>query len=267
MIPTAMQRGLAAFSLFICVCAVSPVLVIIIESFTSANYVVFPPPGFSIKWYIETFKRPEFMASLMVSLIVAVFSSLVATALGTITALGLVRREFLGRKLLQQLFMMPLSLPGLIFGLSLLQFFAMRAISINVVTLVIAHIIITTPFAIRFVSTAILGVNPEVERAAQSLGADRFRTFWHITMPLIRPGVVASLVFTFILSFDEVAASLFLSSPTATTLPVRIYVYIDQNYDPLITAISSILAFAAATALVIIEFTIGMDRLFGLRRA
>lgn len=265
MIPPFIQRWLGVFTILVCLCSIAPVLVIIITSFTSTNYVVFPPPGLSFKWYLETLKRPEFIDSMMVSFTVAMFSSIAATTLGALTSIALIRHSFFGRQLLQNLFLIPLSLPGLIFGLALLQFLAMYAIPRNIITLVLAHIIITMPFAIRFIGVALLGMSPDIEHAAQSLGANRLRTFWYVTLPLIRPGIIASLVFSFILSFDEVAASLFLSSPNAMTLPVRIYVYIDQNYDPLVTAISSLLVFAAAIALVFIEKTIGMGRLFGLR--
>src|SRR5690606_14652032 len=117
------------------------------------------------------------------------------------------------------------------------QLFARYGIPRNIVLLMFAHVVITTPFAIRFVSVAILGVERDLARAAQSLGASPWRVFRNVTFPLIRPGIVASLVFAFILSFDEVAASLFISSPEATTLPVRIFVYIEQNYDPLITSV------------------------------
>jgi putative spermidine/putrescine transport system permease protein len=265
LIPALARRWLGAFTLLVCLCSVAPVLVIVIESFTSANYVAFPPPGLSAKWYFETIKRPEFVDSMLVSLTVAVGASIISTALGTLTALALVRHSFRGRKLLQSVFAMPLSLPGLIFGLALLQFITLRNMPVNGWVILIAHIIITMPFAIRFISVALLGVNANVELAASSLGANPWLTFRHVTFPLIRPGMVASLVFAFILSFDEVAASLFVSTPDAMTLPVRIYVYIDQNYDPLITAISSVLVFAAVIALAVIEKTIGMGRLFGLR--
>lgn len=248
-----------------CVFSVAPVLVIVIESFTSTDYVVFPPPGFSLKWYGEFLKRPEFVDSVIVSTVVAVCASLAATVLGTGAAIVLVRHDFFGRKLLQQLFVAPLSLPGLIFGLALLQFLARYGIPRNLVTMTLAHIIITMPFAIRFITVALVGVDRNIEMAAQSLGAGGWRTFRYVTLPLIRPGMVASLVFAFILSFDEVAASLFVSSPSAMTLPVRIFVYIDQNYDPLVTSVSSLLVFAALIALVILERTIGVGRLFGLR--
>lgn len=263
--PAAARRSLGAFTLLVCLCSVAPVLVIVIESFTSANYIAFPPPGLSGKWYLETLKRPEFIDSMVVSLVVALGTSIVSTTLGALAAIALVRHSFRGRRLLQSLFSMPLSLPGLIFGLALLQFLALHDLPLGGWAILVAHVVITMPFAIRFVSVALLGVNPGVELAARSLGANPWHAFWRVTFPLIRPGVVASLVFAFILSFDEVAASLFVSTPEAMTLPVRIYVYIDQNYDPLITAISSVLVFAAALALAVIEKTVGMGRLFGLR--
>jgi len=265
LIPAAARRWLGAFTFLACLCAVAPVLVIVIESFTSANYVAFPPPGLSVKWYLETIKRPEFVDSMIVSLAVALGTSAASTALGTLTAIALVRHSFRGRRMLQSLFAMPLSLPGLIFGLALLQFITLRNLPVNGWAILVAHVVITMPFAIRFVSVALLGVSPSLELAARSLGASPWRAFRLVTLPLIRPGIVASLVFAFILSFDEVAASLFVSTPTAMTLPVRIYVYIDQNYDPLITAISSVLVFAAAAALAVIEKTVGMGRLFGLK--
>jgi putative spermidine/putrescine transport system permease protein len=265
LIPQAQRRWLGAFVVLACLFSVAPVLVIVVESFTATDFIVFPPQGLSLKWYVEFAKRPEFVDSAIVSVVVAFCAGIVSTALGTTAALALVRHTFWGRRVLQGLFLAPLSLPGLIFGLALLQFLAKYGLPRNVVTLTLAHIIITMPFAIRFVSVALLGIDANVERAAQSLGADHFRTFWHVTLPLIRPGIAASLVFAFILSFDEVAASLFVSSPTAMTLPVRIFVYIDQNYDPLVTSVSSLLVFAAIIALVIIEKTVGMGRLFGLR--
>ncbi len=265
MIPPVAHRLLAIFAILVCAFSVAPVLVIVIESFTATDYVVFPPRGFSLKWYGEFFKRPEFVDSVIFSTVVAFFASIIATALGTGAAMALVRYKFFGQKVLQQLFVAPLSLPGLIFGLALLQFLARYGIPRNVLTMTLAHIIITMPFAIRFITVALIGLSRDVDMAAQSLGASRWRTFRYVTLPLIRPGMVASLVFAFILSFDEVAASLFVSSPSAMTLPVRIFVYIDQNYDPLVTSVSSLLVFAALIALVIIERTLGVGRLFGLR--
>ena len=265
MITPSFQRWLGAFALLVCIFSVSPVLVIVLESFTATDYITFPPQGYSFKWYLEIAKRSEFIDSAIVSLVVALASCLISTVIGTMVAIAIDRKNFFGKSFVLALFMSPLSLPGLIFGLALLQFLAGNGLPRNIYTLTIAHIVLTTPFAIRFISVSMLGIDPNVEKAAKSLGANGLRTFWYVTLPLIRPGIAASLVFIFILSFDEVAASLFISSPNAMTLPVRIYVYIDQNYDPLVTSVSSLLVLVAAIALVIIEKTVGMGRLFGLK--
>ncbi len=265
MISTLSRRLLAAFTLLACLFSVAPVLVIVIESLTVTDYIVFPPPSLGFKWYAELAKRPEFIESTVISVVVAVCASLAATVLGTMVAIALVRHRFAGSRMLQTLFLSPLSLPGLIFGLALLQFLARTGLPRNVVTMTLAHIIITMPFAIRFVTVALLALDRNLELAAQSLGASRLATFRHVTLPLIRPGMVASLVFAFIISFDEVAASLFVASASAMTLPVRIYTYIDQNYDPLVTAVSSLMVLAAVAALVLIERSIGVGRLFGLK--
>lgn len=263
-----MQRSryiLGGFTALVCLFAVAPVAIVVLESFTSTNYIMFPPPGLSLKWYAEILNRPEFIESARVSFIVACSAAIISTALGTMAAFALTRYEFFGSNLVRALFLAPLSLPGLIFGLALLQFLAGLAIAREVTTLVIAHVLITVPFCIRFISVALMTVGKDIELAAQSLGAAPWRAFQSITFPLIRSGISASVIFSFILSFDEVAATLFLASPNAMTLPVRIFIYIDQDYDPLVTSISSILVFIAIAAMVCIARTVGLGRLFGIR--
>jgi putative spermidine/putrescine transport system permease protein len=266
MIPRGMRLCLAAYAGLVCLLSVLPVLIIVIESFTASDYVVFPPKGLSLKWYAEAAQRQEFVDSAFLSLGIALVACIIATVLGTLVALALVRYRFPGRQVLQSLFMAPLSVPGIIFGLALLQFFSAWMIPRENIAVVIGHVIIALPFAIRFVTVSLVGMVPNVELAAQSLGADRWSVFRRITLPLIRPGVVASLVFAFILSFDDVAVALFLATPGGTTLPVRIYAYIDQSYDPLIAAVSAIVVLVAFLALALIERSLGIGRLFGLRQ-
>jgi len=259
------RRLLGAVTLLICAFSVAPVLVVVLESFTPTDFVVFPPPGISLKWYWEFARRPEFISSVVVSTVTAVCASLAATLLGLGAAVALLRHRLPGRQFLQPLFMAPLSLPGLIFGLALLQLLARNGLPRGVLAMVLAHVVITTPFAIRFLTVALSGVDRRTEQAAASLGAAPFAVFRHVTLPLIRPGIVAALMFAFIISFDEVAASLFIASPQAMTLPVRIFVYVEQNYDPLVTAVSSLLVLAALGALVVVERLMGVGRMFGLR--
>lgn len=256
---------LKLYAVLVCLFSVAPVAVVVLESFTASDYIVFPPQGLSLKWYFEIVKRPQFAEAALVSLWVAIVAATVSTLLGIVAGLVLTRDRFPGRAVVRALFMAPLSVPGLIIGLALLQFLVLLNAPRNILGLMVGHVIITTPFAIRFITVAVLGLPEHVERAAQSLGASPLRTFYLVVFPLIRPGIAASLLFAFIISFDEVAVSLFLSSPQATTLPVRMYTYIDQNYDPLVTAISTILVAIAVGAALVMERIVGLGRAFGLR--
>jgi putative spermidine/putrescine transport system permease protein len=259
------NRLLAIYTFVVCCFAPAAVMVILIESLTPADYVSFPPPGLSLRWYLEIPNRPEFVQSLTISLVVAAFAAILSTTLGALAALALMRYRFPGRAALQLLFLSPLSVPGIVLGIALLQFYATYGIPRNTTTLVLAHALITTPFTIRLISVSLASFDRNLELAARNLGAGPLTTFRRITVPLIRPGMVAGAVFAFIVSFDDISVTLFLSSSTTMTLPVRIYTYIDQSYDPFITAISSVLILIVAVLAIGIERTVGIGKLFGLR--
>lgn len=256
---------LAVYTAVICAFSIAPVVIILLESLTSANHVAFPPPGLSLRWYLEIPKRPEFIASLTTSLIVAAIAATAATILGTLAGLALVRYRFAGRELLQSLFLSPLSLPAIVLGIALLQFYSTFAIPRDTATLVFAHILFTCPYTIRLVSVSLTSFDANLERAARNLGATPLMAFRRVTMPLIRPGMVAGLVFAFIVSFDDISVSLFLASDRAMTLPVRIFTYIEQNSDPFITAVSTLLIVIVVALALVIEKTIGIGKLFGVR--
>jgi len=258
-------RILAVYTFIICCFSPAAVIVILIESLTSADYVSFPPVGLSLRWYLEIPRRPEFIASLTTSLIVAAGAAIISTIIGTLAALALVRYRFPGRALLQTLFLSPLSVPAIVLGIALLQFYAAHSIPRNTFVLVLTHVLITSPYTIRLVSVSLVAFERNLELAARNLGAGPWTTFRRITMPLIRPGMMAGGVFAFIVSFDDISVTLFLTSSTSMTLPVRIYTYIDQSYDPFITSISSILILIVAVLAIVIERTIGIGKLFGVR--
>jgi putative spermidine/putrescine transport system permease protein len=255
---------LAVYTAVVCAFAVAPVLIILLESLTAANFVPFPPPGLSVRWYLEIPRRPEFVASLTTSLVVAAAAALAATLLGTLAALALVRYRFAGREVLQSLFLSPLSLPAIVLGIALLQFYSTFAIPRNTATLVLAHILFTCPYTIRLVSVSLTSFDANLERAARNLGATPWTAFRRVTMPQIRPGMFAGLVFAFIVSFDDISVSLFLASDSAMTLPVRVFTYIEQNSDPFITAVSSLLIVIVVVLAVVIERMIGIGKLFGV---
>ncbi|MFM9850613.1 MAG: ABC transporter permease [Hyphomicrobiaceae bacterium] len=235
---------LVAVNLLILLYLVAPVIVVVATAFTTTAYPVFPPQGFTLQWFERFLGMPEFTEAIRRSALLAFSSTLVATALGTFSALSLARYRFRGREAISAFLLSPILFPTIVFGLALLVFYSRVGLSGSFAGLVIAHSVLTTPFVIRLVMASLTEFDPAVEEAARNLGAGWWRTFLQVTLPLIRPGVLAGAVFAFIISFDELVVTLFLAGPDMTTLPVRIYTYVEFSSDPTISAISTMLIMA-----------------------
>ena len=232
---------LIAVNMLILLYLLAPVIVVIATAFTTTAYPVFPPQGFTLQWFQRFLGMPEFTDAIQRSALLASWSTLVATVLGTFSALSLTRHRFRGREAISAFMLSPILFPTIVFGLALLVFYSRVGLSGSFTGLIIAHSILTTPFVIRLVMASLAEFDPAVEEAARNLGAGWWRTFLQVTLPLIRPGVLAGAVFAFIISFDELVVTLFLAGPDMTTLPVRIYTYVEFSSDPTISAISTML--------------------------
>ncbi|MBI2527353.1 MAG: ABC transporter permease [Candidatus Rokubacteria bacterium] len=241
----------------------APIVLVLVASLTSAGYVSFPPVGLSLRWYAEIGRRHEFVDALMVSLTVAAAVSVVSTVLGVLAALGLVRYRFLGRDLLNALFLSPLMLPGIVIAVAVLQFYARAGVAATPLTLVLGHVIITTPYTVRLAAASLAGFDRSLERAARNLGASPLQTFRRITLPIIAPGVIAGAMFAFIVSFDDVNVALFLSSPQTTTLPVLMFSYSSQETSPILTSASAVLILVVAALVLVIDRLIGVRNVLG----
>ena len=220
---------------------VAPIIVVIGTAFTSTGFPVFPPVGFSLKWFQRFLAMEGFMESVWLSASVALATMSISTILGTLAAIGIARWSSPGRSAIATFMMLPILFPATVLGLSLLIFFSSRGLSGTCTGLVIAHTIVATPFVIRMVTASLGEFDPAVEEAARNLGAGWWRTFFLITLPLIRPGLMAGAMISFIISFDELVVTLFLAGPRLETVPVRIYSYIEFNTDPTVSAISTTL--------------------------
>ena len=239
-----------------------PMAVLVLTSFTTASYVSFPPQGFTLKWYVEALHRREFLDSLRLSLLVATVTAVIATIMGTMVALGIVRYRFVGRELLNAFFMSPLILPTVVIGIALLQFYNQIGMASGLASLIIGHVIVTVPYAIRLVASSLTGLDRNIELAAQTLGAAPIRAFLTVTIPLIIPGMIAGSVFAFITSFDNVTISIFLATPRMVTLPVRIYNFWDQPIVPWLLAICSLGILWTVVMIWVIERTISVGYLW-----
>ncbi|MFG2446643.1 ABC transporter permease [Nocardia fluminea] len=242
---------LTVFCVFVGVLLVAPTLVVIPVAFTSTRTFQFPPPGFSTQWFEELFADPAWTDSLSLSLRVAGAVTLLATALGTLAALALVRGSGRWRTPANAFIMAPMIVPGVILAIAIYYVFLRWQLSSTYLGFVLAHTVVAIPFVVVPVSTSLQGVDRGLERAAASLGASPLVTFVRITLPLIFPGMVTGALFAFLISFDEAIISLFLSGPFGRTLPVQLYQSAAFSLTPTIAAASTLII-AVTTSLLLI---------------
>jgi len=243
---------------------IGPLIIVVGGSVSDSPFVQFPPEGFTLRWYVAMLKRDDFLTSFVDSVFIAVLTTAAAAAMGTLAALG---TQLVGsarlREALATFVLSPLVLPTIITGVALFQ--AVRWIDVDMpyVTLVVGHILITVPYVVRTIGAALVGMDQSILEAAESLGASPARVILQILVPAIAPAILVSLIFVFIVSFDQVTVSLFLSSPDVTPLPIRIYNYIEFAIDPMVAAVSTALIVFAYLLVMVLEKMIGLDRVFG----
>ncbi len=230
-----------------------PIFVIIPVSFSAAKYLTFPPPGLSLRWYANFFGRPDWRSAAWLSIWVACSVTLLACALGTPAAFGLVRGRFRGKRMINAFLLSPLIVPGIIVAVGIYFVYARLGLIGRPYGLVLAHTCLAVPFVVINVSAALYGFDDRLEHAAESLGATPWATFWQVTFPLIRPGIFAGAVFAFITSFDELLVALFVSGSTAVTLPRLMWQELREDIDPTIAAASSLLIVLTTSLLVSVE--------------
>jgi putative spermidine/putrescine transport system permease protein len=253
--------ALAFHALFI-VFLLAPIVIVCIVAFTPEGYLSLPTNGLSLRWFRTILDYPEFPRAFRDSLWLASLSATIAVLLAVPAALAISRYRFAGREAVLSLFMSPLMIPHVVLGIAFLRFFSVIGLGGTFMGLVLAHIVIVMPFAMRLVLAVSAGMDRGVEHAAISLGASPLAVFARVTLPQILPGVVSGWVLAFITSFDEVTMTVFIASPSTVTLPVRMFLYIQDNIDPLVTAISAVLIFLTAIVMIVVDRLYGLDRLF-----
>jgi len=234
---------------------ISPLIVVVVVSFNASPIVRFPPEAFSLTWYKRALVDKDFIDSFVLSLVVAVSTSVLALLVGTLLSMAIVRYRFPGRTILRALSIAPLAFPHIVLGLALLSYFIMIGVGLRLETLILGHLVVTLPFVVQVVSATLYGFDRSLEEAARTLGAGPILTFWKVTIPTIFPGMLTAGLFAFILSFDNVGISLFLSSGARVTVPVRMFQYVESQYDPTIAAISTFLVlFGILVVFVLVRF-------------
>ena len=244
---------------FYCLCGliliflVLPLFIVIPISFSSASFLQFPPEEFSLKWYRNFFGSEIWMRALWNSVKIAIMSSLIATVLGVMAALALTRYKFKGKNLIFSFLISPMIIPVIIIAIgAFFQFSRLRLVG-NYYTIVLAHAVISVPIVLITISAALQVFDRSLEYAALSLGASPLVTFFKVTFPIIRPGVISGALFAFITSFDEVVISFFLSTYRSITLPRHMWSSLREQIDPTIAASSSLLIVTAVFLLIFVS--------------
>ncbi|OZI68432.1 ABC transporter permease [Bordetella genomosp. 1] len=253
--------GLIFHTLFIAF-ILAPIVMVCAVAFTGEGFISLPTNGLSLRWFRAILDNPRFMEAFWFSLGLGALSATVAVVLAVPGALAIARNRFRGREALLAFFMSPLMIPHVVLGLAFLKFFTSIGLVGTYFGLVMAHIIIIMPYALRLVLASATGIDPSLERAALSLGASSATAFRRVVLPLILPGVVSGWVIAFITSFDELTMSIFIASPSTTTLPVRIFLHIEDTIDPLVTAVSAVLIYVTLIAIFVLDRWIGLEKLF-----
>ena len=217
-----------------------PIVVVMVVSFSSATYLTFPPPAFGMRWYTAYFTSDDWLRPTWLSLWVAACVVVLATFLGTLAAVGIGRLPRALRVLASALIVSPLIVPVIVAAIGIYYAFAGYGLVGTPVGLILANTCLAVPFVFISVSASLAGIDPRLEQAALSLGATPSGTFFQITLPLIRPGVLAGALFAFVTSFDELVVALFISGSGAVTLPRRMWDDVLYQIEPTIAAVSTL---------------------------
>lgn len=255
-------RVLSALGLLLIVLVLlAPQIVVIGAAFTETRYMTFPPQGFTGRWFERMLDYRPFMPALQTSLKAALGATVISLVLGTAAALGVARYRFPGRSALSLFFLSPLVLPTIIIAFAIFEFMQAARLTFTLRGIMFAHVVICFPYVFRSVLVSVQAVDPAVEEAAASLRANPWQVFQKVTLPAIRPGLLAGAIFAFIISFDDLIVALFLTGPRIKTLPVVMYSYTTDGLDPVIAAISTTLILAASVLVIVLEKTFGFSKM------
>ena len=248
----------------------APVCIVVVVSFNGGPVLSFPPTSFTTHWYALI--KPEFLEALDVSLIVAGVTALLSVALGLPAALALSRGRFPGRDVLNSILLSPLIVPALVTGVALYQFsltfwdLTHIALGGTLIGLIVGHLTFGIAFSVRAILAGHARFDYALEEAALNLGATPLQTFWRVTMPVLRPSIIAGGIFAFVMSLDDVPIALFMGGGDATTLPVRIFSTVEFDFGSDVMAIAALIVGGSILLMLVLDRLIGLDRLFGAKQ-
>lgn len=232
---------------------VLPALAIVPLSFTSGSFLSYPLPGMSLRWYDNFFTSPQWLPALRNSLFVGAWVTAISTTLGTAAALGLVRLKPKLHRAIAAVVIAPMVVPAVILAVGLYFLYAPFGLTNSYVGLILAHIVVATPFVVVTVMATLQSFDVNLARAAAGLGASPLQVFRMVILPIILPGVLSGAVLAFATSFDEIVLGLFLAGPTQRTVPIQMFNGVREEISPTITAAATLFMLLSIVLLSAIE--------------
>ena len=245
------RQGLMIWAILMYAFLYLPILTLIVFSFNnSKSGVVWK--GFTLNWYVKLLHDSSIALAFENSLLIAVMTTAISTVIGTMAALAMHKYRFRGKMIFNGIIYVPVIIPEIVAGVSLLSFFALAKITLGIATITIAHVAFCVSYVIIVVQARLHGFDTSLEEASMDLGAGRYKTFFYVTLPIIAPGIISSALLCFTLSIDDFVITFFTQGPNSTTLPVKIYAMVKFGVTPVVNAISTLFLIVTTIAVVLL---------------
>ncbi|MFC4270327.1 ABC transporter permease subunit [Sneathiella chungangensis] len=253
-----MNRSLKLLGIILLCALPAPIFIVIGASFNGGAYIQFPPESVSLRWYLEAFADPRWLDAFLTSFWMAAVTAIITTAVSFLTAYYVLRYAPRIASMLEIAIFSPLFFPHAAMGVALVALIAELGLLGRAPGIILAHLIVVLPFSYRPIYISLRSIDPDLMRAANVLGASEWRALKDIILPMCRSGILTSLLFSGIISFDEVTVTMFLIGPEITTLPVQIFTFIQDRASPVLAAISTISVIVTFLAVLILERVAGL---------
>jgi putative spermidine/putrescine transport system permease protein len=256
--PTKIHPVLIGFTVLVFFFLVGPLVIVFGAALSDTTFLTFPPQGLSLRWFQNIFEIDAFRRTILTSLQVAVLATLVALLIGIPASYAMARYRIQLPRWLSTLFVLPVLVPELVLGFSLLKNLAFQFNAPIFLSLVIGHTILILPYVIRVISASLASFDFSIEEAAISLGSPPLKTFFTVLLPNVRSGVIAAFILAFITSVNDVSISIFLTGPGISTLPIQLLAHMEQFFDPTVASVSVMLMVLTVAVMAIVERTLGL---------
>jgi putative spermidine/putrescine transport system permease protein len=237
---------------------IGPLIIILGAALSDTSYLTFPPQGLTLRWFENIFEISAFRRTMWTSFQLAVGGTMLSMAIGIPAAYAMARYRIELPRFLGNVFILPILVPEIVLGFSLMKTIAIGADFPIMLALLLGHALIVLPYCVRVVGASLNSFDFSIEDAAVSLGCPRWKAFFIIVLPNVKPGIIAGFILAFITSLNDVSISIFLTGPGVSTLPIQLLAHIEQFFDPTIASVSVLLMFVTVAVMAIVERTLGL---------